>query len=191
MTRAKKLLYCIGVAVAVAGGAATSPAAAEGRVPGVTPLDEAMPVTTPLDEGHTPLSPPAVSPAREASGQVSSAHATAETDDGVPTDGEVGAAALPCITSTGVTSCFDKAGDKVLVKDTLADGRSAVGLWETNYGRTGGCRNGLGAGVWAECNYDMREEGYIQLQNARYDGDTGAWTYPNPRVYSVWLPIGN
>ncbi|MEU7556603.1 hypothetical protein AB0B01_30505 [Streptomyces sp. NPDC044571] len=76
------------------------------------------------------------------------------------------------------------------MKDTLADGKSAVALWQTNYGRTGGCRNKLTAGKWAECNYDMREEGYIQLQNTRYDAETNTFTYPNPRVYSLWLPIG-
>jgi hypothetical protein len=36
----------------------------------------------------------------------------------------------------------------------------------------------------------MREEGHIQLQNTRYDAETNTFTYPNPRVYSVWLPIG-
>ncbi|MFI9237197.1 hypothetical protein [Streptomyces sp. NPDC053079] len=114
-----------------------------------------------------------------------------EVDDSVVSENaEAATAALPCITSTGVITCFDKAGDKVFVKDTAADGKSAVGLWKTNYDRAGGCRNKLGAGKWAECNYNMREGGYIQLQNARYDGDSGRFTYPNPRVYSIWLPIG-
>ncbi|MFE3323335.1 hypothetical protein [Streptomyces sp. NPDC059176] len=125
------------------------------------------------------------------SGQASADEAVPEVSDGVVTDTAEGVAALPCIESTGVLSCFDKAGDKVLVKDTRGDGKSAVALWRTNYGRSGACRNKLGAGTWATCNYNMREEGYIQLQNARYDGDTGSWTYPNPRVYSIWLPIGS
>ncbi|MEX2980945.1 hypothetical protein [Streptomyces sp. C36] len=126
-----------------------------------------------------------------------SGQAFAETVEGIEIDdsvvsenAEAVTAALPCITSTGVITCFDKAGDKVYVKDTKADGKSAVGLWRTDYGRSGGCRNKLTAGKWAECNYDMREEGSIQLQNARYDGQSGKFTYPDPRVYSVWLPIG-
>ncbi|MEU1074732.1 MULTISPECIES: hypothetical protein [unclassified Streptomyces] len=90
-----------------------------------------------------------------------------------------------------VFDCFDKAGDKVLVKDTEADHKSAVGLSRYNYSRPAdGCRNALGHGKWAECNYNMREEGYLQLENARYDGDTGKWYYPDPRVLSIWLPIG-
>ncbi|GAA0461604.1 hypothetical protein ACFQ2B_34335 [Streptomyces stramineus] len=114
-----------------------------------------------------------------------------EVDDGaVSVDAEGVTAAMPCITSYGVKTCFDRAGDKVYVKDTEADGKSAVGLWKTNYTRDGGCRNKLGEGKWAVCNYNMREPGHIQLQNARYDGQTGKFTYPNPRVYSVWLPIG-
>ncbi|MEV6395419.1 hypothetical protein AB0M39_11675 [Streptomyces sp. NPDC051907] len=114
-----------------------------------------------------------------------------EVDDSIVSEHAEGiTAGLPCINSTGVKTCFDKAGDKVYVKDTLADHKSAVGLWQTNYGRTGGCRNKHEAGTWAKCNYDMREEGHIQLQNARYDGETNRFTCPNPRVYSVWLPIG-
>ncbi|GAA3045519.1 hypothetical protein [Kitasatospora sp. NPDC127116] len=95
---------------------------------------------------------------------------------------------LPCITSPGVKTCFDKAGDKVLVLDTAKDGFSAVGRWSTDYGRTGACRNALGVGKWAECNYDMRETGHIQLNNALYDGDTGLLVLTN--TYSGWLSIG-
>jgi hypothetical protein len=69
MARTKKFLYSIGVAIAIAGGGAASPAAAEGHppvvtpldeghMPVVTPLDEVMPVVTPLDEGHTPVVTP-------------------------------------------------------------------------------------------------------------------------------------
>ncbi|MDH6628702.1 hypothetical protein M2271_006535 [Streptomyces sp. LBL] len=58
MKRAKSLLYSIGIAVAIAGGGAASPAAAEGHPPVAAPLDEAMPVATPLDEGHTPVVTP-------------------------------------------------------------------------------------------------------------------------------------
>ncbi|MFB7123437.1 hypothetical protein [Kitasatospora sp. NPDC056273] len=98
------------------------------------------------------------------------------------------AASLPCITSPGVKTCFDKAGDKVLVLDTAKDGFSAVGRWSTDYGRTGACRNALGVGHWAECNYDMRETGHIQLNNALYDGDTGLLVLTD--TYSGWLSIG-
>ncbi|MGK5638133.1 hypothetical protein ACSNOK_07405 [Streptomyces sp. URMC 126] len=98
-------------------------------------------------------------------------------------------AAIPCITSPGVKTCFDKNGDKVYVKDTKGNGKSAVGLWSTNYGRSGGCRNKLTAGKWAVCNYNMREEGHIQLENAQYDAETRTLTRFDPRALSVWLPI--
>ncbi|MFI6849444.1 hypothetical protein OG535_39200 [Kitasatospora sp. NBC_00085] len=43
--------------------------------------------------------------------------------------------------------------------DLAKDGYSAVGLWRTDYGRSGGCRNPYDAGQWSECNYDVRETG--------------------------------
>lgn len=48
MPRAKKLLFPIGIAVAIAGGGAASPAASESHAP----------VAAPLDEGHTPVVKP-------------------------------------------------------------------------------------------------------------------------------------
>ncbi|WP_078912926.1 lactococcin 972 family bacteriocin [Streptomyces sp. NRRL S-646] len=48
MTRAKKLLCTIGITIAFAGGAVTTPAAAEGHAPAVAPQDEAMPVAPSL-----------------------------------------------------------------------------------------------------------------------------------------------
>ncbi|MBZ4321060.1 hypothetical protein [Streptomyces huiliensis] len=123
--------------------------------------------------------------------------ASAEMVEGIEIDDSVVASAdadaitarIPCITSTGVKTCFDKDGDKVYVKDTKANGKSAVGLWATNYGRTGGCRNKLGEDKWAVCNYNMREEGHIQLENAQYDGETRKLSRFEPRALSVWLPI--
>ncbi|MFD8480442.1 hypothetical protein [Kitasatospora sp. NPDC059673] len=92
-----------------------------------------------------------------------------------------------CVSDTGVKVCFDAYGDKVRVYDSAADGWSAVGLWATDYDRTGFCRNSGGAGTWVECNYDMRETGNIRIQPALCDGDTGKW-----RVSPIWkwLPIG-
>jgi hypothetical protein len=48
MTRAKKLLCTIGITIAFAGGAVTTPAAAEGHAPAAAPQDEAMPVAPSL-----------------------------------------------------------------------------------------------------------------------------------------------
>ena len=58
MKRAKRLLFSIGIAVAIAGGGSALPAAAEGHPPVAAPLDEAMPMATPLDEGHIPVVTP-------------------------------------------------------------------------------------------------------------------------------------
>ncbi|MGW4379790.1 hypothetical protein [Kitasatospora sp. NPDC004531] len=104
------------------------------------------------------------------------------------TDGQAGLTGAYCIESPGVTTCFEAYGDKVRVYDSAKDGYSAVGLWTTDCGRDGGCRNANGYGTWAECNYDMRETGHIRLQNALYDGDTGRMV-PIDK-FSPWLAIG-
>ncbi|MEV5383074.1 hypothetical protein [Streptomyces sp. NPDC052721] len=61
MTRAKKLLYSIGIAIAIAGGGAASSAAEEGHTPIAAQLDEShMPAVTPWDAAPQPLPADAV-----------------------------------------------------------------------------------------------------------------------------------
>src|SRR5688500_3220314 len=59
-----------------------------------------------------------------------------------------------CVGSTGVTVCYMPYGDKIFVKDTTADGYSAVGEWfiDTTDGyRSGACVNKHTAGTWGQC----------------------------------------
>jgi hypothetical protein len=69
---------------------------------------------------------------------------------------------LPCAPSIiGANACFDKAGDKIWLKDTAADGASAVFRWRAirdgeRY-RYGQCINTLGNGRWGVCNKNFVE----------------------------------
>lgn len=64
---------------------------------------------------------------------------------------------LFCISEQIVISCFEQDGDDFWVYDNEPDGRSAVVLWRTSYGRADECRNSHGYGKWHECTYDMAE----------------------------------
>jgi len=77
-----------------------------------------------------------------------------------------------CVTpSTGVTVCFRPLGDDFFVKDTKADGYSAVAAWQMNgwEPRTGSCVNSLGAGKWGWCNKDLTEGRQLWITEDRYD----------------------
>ncbi|WP_051468076.1 hypothetical protein [Actinomadura oligospora] len=94
----------------------------------------------------------------------------------------VGAKALRCVSTTGSIACFEPSGDKVYVKDTKKDHYSAVAIWKTSYGRKGGCRNALGYGKWAVCDYNMKEGRRIHWQALRYDGNTHRYIRPVSRM---------
>ncbi|MFE1829301.1 hypothetical protein [Streptomyces yangpuensis] len=95
----------------------------------------------------------------------------------------------PCVATEGALVCFAHDGDYIWVKDTKADGLSAVGIGHTNYGRTEGCRNKEGYNKWAKCNYDFAEDKKIQMEALRYDGDTRRYVVPVPRRFTAWLGI--
>ncbi len=52
-----------------------------------------------------------------------------------------------------------------------ADGKSAVAYWVIleEGGRTGACRNSLGAGTWARCNKDFPEGKRMSVKAGTYD----------------------
>ncbi|MFD6230029.1 hypothetical protein ACFWFZ_24610 [Streptomyces sp. NPDC060232] len=95
----------------------------------------------------------------------------------------------PCVETEGARVCFEHSGDIIWVKDTKADGLSAVGGGHTNYGRYEGCRNKAGHNKWVKCNFDFAEDKKIRMEAFRYDGDTGLYVYPVPRRFSAWLGI--
>jgi hypothetical protein len=103
---------------------------------------------------------------------------TYEWNDGVATGVPIPNPGGGCNDVTGAEGCFEPDGDKFYVKDTKADGYSAVVRWYTDYGRWGTCRNSLGAGKWAVCNKDFKEGYYIHWRVTRYNGDTGKWVDP-------------
>jgi hypothetical protein len=82
---------------------------------------------------------------------------------------------LSCLTqgSTGNIACFESYGDKFYVYDGNSDGASAVAYWWTNYGAVGLCYNSHGAGNWAVCNYDMREDGIVHWRTCYRDRSAG------------------
>lgn len=73
---------------------------------------------------------------------------------------------VSCIEVTGAIACFQQYGDKWWVKDTAADGASAVAVWN-NYRngslyRQGQCENRLGAGTWGVCNKNYYEDSVVE-----------------------------
>jgi hypothetical protein len=75
---------------------------------------------------------------------------------------------LSCVTVTGAQACFEAYGDKWWVKDTVADGASAVVYWD-NYRngslyRIGRCENRLGSGNWGVCNKNYYEGSTLDYQ---------------------------
>ncbi|MCW6003452.1 hypothetical protein K1W54_02475 [Micromonospora sp. CPCC 205371] len=75
-----------------------------------------------------------------------------------------------CVSITGATACFRPTGDDFFVKDTKADGASAVLEWRYDgYSRTGSCINSLGSGKWGWCNKDFTENKTMEFRAARYD----------------------
>jgi hypothetical protein len=87
---------------------------------------------------------------------------------------------LPCTSNeNGARACFQAKGDVIWVKDTATDDHSAMGVYRAYLGdnqyRNGHCRNKLKAGNWGYCNYDFKEDHYIQWWAAEYDQETGRW----------------
>jgi hypothetical protein len=107
-----------------------------------------------------------------------------EWDNAAP---EVPANTSYCGETTGSEFCWDSNGDRIYVKDTKADGYSAVARWYTDYGRWGTCRNSLGAGQWGVCNKDFAEGYVINMRASRYDGDTGQYVGPESPLYSFYI----
>lgn len=87
---------------------------------------------------------------------------------------------MPCGAIAGATVCWEAGGDRWWVQDTASDGRSAVSDW-LNYvngavHRTGGCRNGLGAGTWGFCNKDYIENSTLLFRECRNEGASPNFT---------------
>jgi hypothetical protein len=97
---------------------------------------------------------------------------------------------LPCTSNAdGAIACFQARGDKVWVKDTAADFRSAVGVihayrapgdWEKD-----SCRNKLKAGSWGYCNYQFKEDHQVTWWAVEYDAESGAWLDWSPERFSI------
>lgn len=84
---------------------------------------------------------------------------------------------LSCVTVTGAQACFEAYGDKWWVKDTAADGASAVVTWR-NYRngslyRSGQCENRMGSGTWGVCNKNYYEGSDLLFQIHVYDFSEG------------------
>ncbi|EIE98562.1 hypothetical protein [Saccharomonospora glauca] len=77
----------------------------------------------------------------------------------------------------GARVCFEPYGDKWWVKDTAADGASAVVTWR-NYRngslyRSGQCENRMGSGTWGVCNKNYYEGSDLLFQIHVYDFSEG------------------
>jgi hypothetical protein len=86
-------------------------------------------------------------------------------------------------------ACFDPDGDWFSVYDGKADGASAAAFWWTDYGRSGICYNSNEAGTWADCNYNMREDGIVYWRTCYQNLSSGGDLYCTASVKSS--RIGN
>lgn len=69
-----------------------------------------------------------------------------------------------CVTASdyrhNTVVCVDYDGDYVYVKDGSADGYAAMAsVWSDSNSSLRNCRNNLGSGKWARCNFDWPESG--------------------------------
>jgi hypothetical protein len=81
------------------------------------------------------------------------------------------------ISVSGATVYFVDSGDTWYVKDTAADGKSAVVIWE-NYinfevARIGTCANKLGNGRLGKCAKDYVESSGLRAKACTFDFGTG------------------
>ncbi|BBH63374.1 hypothetical protein ACTI_00590 [Actinoplanes sp. OR16] len=81
------------------------------------------------------------------------------------------------MTVAGSTAYYVDYGDKWYVKDTAADGKSAVVIWEyyINFEQTraGMCSNKQGNGTWGSCNKEYDESAGIRAKACTYDFSAG------------------
>lgn len=81
-----------------------------------------------------------------------------------------------------VTSCVRYSGDVIWVKDTAADGHSAVAQVTTNTSPqvTRICRNRFGAGSWAKCNWDWPEAHAHFWAIVEFNKENDSWSNVKP-----------
>ncbi|MFB7224106.1 hypothetical protein [Streptomyces sp. NPDC056227] len=86
---------------------------------------------------------------------------------------------------------FESNGDYVGAEDLHADGKTTVTRWETNYGRSGECKDSNGAdnGV-TDCNYDMDEQKAVRIKVClrNYSNDIG---WENCSSWGPWIHISD
>ena len=82
--------------------------------------------------------------------------------------------------------CFESNGDKVFAGDFLKDGLWIRTDWQTNYGRSGDCRDGNSKGDGNWCNFNMAEKGKVKLQGEVWNGKKRVYSGP----WTNYLPIG-
>jgi hypothetical protein len=80
------------------------------------------------------------------------------------------------VCTTLTTAAVKAVGDYVYVRDLCADGKSAVGRVWSPTGATDVriCRNSLGAGTWARCDFDWPEGIRLGISAGTYDANTGS-----------------
>lgn len=73
----------------------------------------------------------------------------------------------------GAQACWKSYGDKLYVKDTMADGKRAGSYFsiEVPFGGDGICYNTGGSGTWAVCDFDFSENRPILIEAGSCDAD--------------------
>ena len=86
---------------------------------------------------------------------------------------------IPCSVGKGVTTCFQKSGDVIWVRDEQADGHHAVGGWGFGNGDSDvwdyECHDYLGkAAGWTKCSWadTIPESATITFRGIEFEGNT-------------------
>lgn len=102
----------------------------------------------------------AVTAALTMSGTAGAAEPTATNPDRAPS------AAADCFgfwDDPRGAGCFQSYGDKIGVHDRKKDGIGVQVKWETDYGRSGTCRDENSNGGMGYCNYNMKEGQEVRI----------------------------
>ncbi|EHR60685.1 hypothetical protein [Saccharomonospora cyanea] len=123
------------------------------------------------------LMPATASAAQESPAAGGEGVSVAEYELDIAVAGTPPSSGLTCREITGARVCFEHYGDKWWVRDTAADGASAVVLWD-NYRngslyRQGECQNRLGSGTWGVCNKNYYEDSTLDWLACVYDVSEG------------------
>ncbi|RKG65245.1 hypothetical protein D7V80_23960 [Corallococcus sp. CA054B] len=97
-----------------------------------------------------------------------------ESDSQAPSEGNVTQSLVTTITGTGVTVVYNSTSDSFTVRDTAADGHSAVArIYNGNTGSTTYCWNSNGAGTSVVCDRSYPNNPLLRISACTGEAGSG------------------